>query len=441
MGSWSFSQIHVDAGESNEKIIRQFMECYFSEKTYFEDMWEAEVGVIYPIFECLPGIGFRFESGIGVDENDAEQLFYLVNKIVPNTYVYCEFGDDDEYGFPERNEIILDPQKCRKIGGSYNFWWNIFYDEEWADKDIEIDNIEDLETYKMEDKTEEPIYFTEFLDTDYLDKLLEIKEKSQEKGFTELSEAIENCFSIIIDGQYIGKRYSIKNAVIPDSVKRIADGVFSACSNLMSVTIPDSVTEIGSFAFRSCQSLTSVTMPANVTSIGKYAFEGCTSLGNITIPESVTEIGSHAFFCCTSLKKLTLFGCTVNSTLWNWDKVDPNEVKSMLASKDYSVKMDRPTKYMFVTQIFLNTAQPEAEAYIKKNAMKIIKWLIDADDYKTVKGLFESGNFVTKRNIMKFLDHSIAHTQNGGDMQIQAYIMDYKNEHFPDTDPLKNVKL
>ena len=256
------------------------------------------------------------------------------------------------------------------------------------------------------------------------------KEKSQEKGFTELSEAIENCFSIIIDGQYIGKRYSIKNAVIPDSVKRIADGVFSACSNLMSVTIPDSVTEIGSFAFRSCQSLTSVTMPANVTSIGKYAFEGCTSLGNITIPESVTEIGSHAFFCCTSLKKLTLFGCTVNSTLWNWDKVDPNEVKSMLASKDYSVKMDRPTKYMFVTQIFLNTAQPEAEAYIKKNAMKIIKWLIDADDYKTVKGLFESGKFVTKHNIMKFIDHSIAHTQSGGDIQLQAYIMDYKNEHF-----------
>ena len=102
----------------------------------------------------------------------------------------------------------------------------------------------------------------------------------------------------------------------------------------------------------------------------------------------------------------------------------------MLASKDYSVKMDRPTKYMFVTQIFLNTAQPEAEAYIKKNAMKIIKWLIDIEDYATMKGLFESGKFVTKRNIMKFVDHSIEHTQNGGDMQIQAYIMDYKNEHF-----------
>ena len=78
MGSWSFLQIHVDAGESNEKIIRQFMECYFSEETYYEDMWGAEAGVIYPIFEGLPGIGFRFRSGIGAGKNDAEKLFYLV---------------------------------------------------------------------------------------------------------------------------------------------------------------------------------------------------------------------------------------------------------------------------------------------------------------------------------------------------------------------------
>ena len=409
MGSWSFSQIHVDAGESNEKIIRQFMECYFSEETYDEDIWGAEGGVIYPEFEGPLGIGFRFKWGIGAGEYEAEELFYLVNKIIPNSYVYYDYDEGSSVSdFYSREEIIFDPQECKKIKGSY-------YDK-WEQGDDE--------------KSEELIHFTEYLDADDFDRLLEIKEKAEENRFTELTEAIENCFSIIIDGQYIGKRYSIKNAVIPDSVKRIADGVFSACSNLMSVTIPDSVTEIGSFAFRSCQSLTSVTMPANVTSIGKYAFEGCTSLGNITIPESVTEIGSHAFFCCTSLKKLTLFGCTVNSTLWNWDKVDPNEVKSMLASKDYSVKMDRPTKYMFVTQIFLNTAQPEAEAYIKKNAMKIIKWLIDIEDYATMKGLFESGKFVTKRNIMKFVDHSIEHTQNGGDMQIQAYIMDYKNEHF-----------
>ena len=131
----------------------------------------------------------------------------------------------------------------------------------------------------------------------------------------------------------------------------------------------------------------------------------------------------------------------MDSTLWNWDKVKISDVRSMLDKKEYNVTMDNPTKYMFVTQVFLNTAQPEAEAYIKKNALKIIKWLIDIDDYATVKGLFEFGKFVTKRNIMKFIDHSIAHTQSGGDMQIQAYIMDYKNEHFPDTDPFKNVKL
>ena len=303
---------------------------------------------------------------------------------------------------------------------------------------------------------------------------------------TEIGDhAFENCISLT-------------SVTIPDSVKKIGGGAFYGCESLASITIPDSVTQIGSGAFDCCTSLASITIPDSVTEIGNGAFDGCTSLASITIPDSVKKIGRSAFsgckslesidvkkgnlkyssidgilydssgkkliLCpqgrkaavipdsvkkidneafsgCESLKKLTIFGCTVDNTRWNWDKVQIPDVRSMLDKKEYNVTMDHPTKYMFVTQVFLNTAQPEAEAYIKKNALKIIKWLIDADDYKTVKGLFESGKFVTKRNIMKFVDHSIEHTQNGGDMQIQAYIMDYKNKHFPDTDPLKNVKL
>ena len=38
----------------------------------------------------------------------------------------------------------------------------------------------------------------------------------------------------------------------------------------------------------------------------------------------------------------------------------------MLDKKDYNVKMDAPTKYMFVTQVFIKKNQPEAEEYIKK---------------------------------------------------------------------------
>ena len=113
----------------------------------------------------------------------------------------------------------------------------------------------------------------------------------------------------------------------------------------------------------------------------------------------------------------------------------------MLNDKNYAVKMDHPTKFQFVAQVFLKDRQPEAEAYIKKNITKILTYFINIDDYATVKGLLESGKFVTKRNIMKFIDYAIEHTQNGGDMQIQVLLMNYKNDNFPDMDPLKSIKF
>ena len=121
--------------------------------------------------------------------------------------------------------------------------------------------------------------------------------------------------------------------------------------------------------------------------------------------------------------------------------MEPSDVQSMLNDKNYAVKMDHPTKFQFVAQVFLKDRQPEAEAYIKKNISKILPYFINIDDYATVKGLLESGKFVTKRNIMKFIDYAIEHTQNGGDMQIQVLLMNYKNDNFPDMDPLKSIKF
>ena len=39
---------------------------------------------------------------------------------------------------------------------------------------------------------------------------------------------------------------------------------------------------------------------------------------------------------------------------------------------------------------------------------------------------------------MKFIDYAIEHTQKSGDMQIQVLLMNYKNEHFPNMDPMKD---
>ncbi len=128
---------------------------------------------------------------------------------------------------------------------------------------------------------------------------------------------------------------------IPGTVTTIADGGFSYCSAITSVTIPEGVVNIGSNAFYSCSALTSVNIPASVILIGSSAFTDCPSLnainvapsnamfasvdgilynkgvtnlmlcpggkaGSITIPASVTSIANYAFEYCESITSVTI---------------------------------------------------------------------------------------------------------------------------------------
>lgn len=142
--------------------------------------------------------------------------------------------------------------------------------------------------------------------------------------------------------------YVTGNVVIPSSVTfnsntyyvtSLANGAFSGCTNLASVTIPASVTSIGSTVFMSCSGLTTVNFNAtnctsmgsssspvffsctnfstlnigsNVTTIPSYAFYGCRGLTSVTIPDSVTSIGTCAFYNCIGLTSVT-FGNSLTS--------------------------------------------------------------------------------------------------------------------------------
>ena len=96
------------------------------------------------------------------------------------------------------------------------------------------------------------------------------------------------------------------------------------------------------------------------------------------------------------------------------------------------LKIEFSAKAQFAVQVFLKDRQPEAEAYIKKTISKILPFFIDIDDYDTVKGLLESGKFVTKKNIMKFINHAAEQAQSSGNIQIHTMLQKYKNEKFPD---------
>ena len=70
----------------------------------------------------------------------------------------------------------------------------------------------------------------------------------------------------------------------------------------------------------------------------------------------------------------------------------------------------------------------------------ILKYAIKANKYILVKEIINRKNIVTEENIMDLIDYAIENTQNGGDMQIQVLLMNYKHEHFPHMDPMKDFQ-
>lgn len=93
----------------------------------------------------------------------------------------------------------------------------------------------------------------------------------------------------------------IQNAVIPPCVSSIANGAFSGCDMLCSVTIDPSVTKIGARAFENCVSLESVCIPDSVTDVGEKAFFGCRNLKNVMLSERMNGLRANTFSGCAGL--------------------------------------------------------------------------------------------------------------------------------------------
>ena len=135
---------------------------------------------------------------------------------------------------------------------------------------------------------------------------------------------------------YWGASARIKTITIPNTVKKIENGVFKNCRNLREIVIPSSVIQLGQAVFSGCSNLSSILLSDNIKSIGQNAFSGCSHLTEIKLPAGLKKITQYMFFDCPNLLSLTIpegvtdIQCTAFENDTNLSKVViPNSVKNI----------------------------------------------------------------------------------------------------------------
>lgn len=244
------------------------------------------------------------------------------------------------------------------------------------------------------------------------------------------------------------------NITIPNGITSIGDFAFYNCSSIESVVISNTVTEIGECAFRSCTSLKSVKISDSVVIINNGAFEYCSSLVSIIIPDSVIIIGEGVFRGCSnfsfiaignSVKKIgngAFLGCStftpiIKGMAFKANKKsftnDYNEAVKMLQTKDFSVKLYTPLKTVFVVGFYLETGDTAAESFIKRGITRIMKFLIDENNFDAIMDLLETEKFVNAKNIDTFIEYAYEQFNT----ELEYVFRNYKRNNINCNDKLK----
>lgn len=108
---------------------------------------------------------------------------------------------------------------------------------------------------------------------------------------------------------YANQMITIKNLIIPNSIKSIGTGAFEAVSYLDNVTWPASVPVIPKNCF-ALSSLKSINIPEGITTIDNKAFKFC-ELQHISLPQSLKSICLGAFSNCPHLKDIQFANGTI----------------------------------------------------------------------------------------------------------------------------------
>ncbi len=107
--------------------------------------------------------------------------------------------------------------------------------------------------------------------------------------------------------RYKGNMPSFYEASVREGTKVLADGAFSSCGTLQSITVPEGVEQIGTSTFFECVGLKTVKLPDSLRTVGTMAFSGCRELEELELKQNVSIIEDGAFTGCSRLKRIVFF--------------------------------------------------------------------------------------------------------------------------------------
>ena len=96
----------------------------------------------------------------------------------------------------------------------------------------------------------------------------------------------------------------------------------------------------------------------------------------------------------------------------------------MLRTKDFSHRFSYDVKTRVILDYFLDTGDEDVKEYVKKNFIKTMKMFIEDGDIERINQIIDKTEFVTKRNIDKFLTTAIDSKQQ----EIFITLTNYKNK-------------
>lgn len=119
-------------------------------------------------------------------------------------------------------------------------------------------------------------------------------------------ECKKSDFCIDDAGELVCYKGTSTKVIIPESVKKIACGVFCGHSEIQEISFSKKITHIDDYAFYGCTGIKEVILPESLNTLGRLAFGNCENLKKIYIGSSVSNIMELSFCGCYSLKNIEI---------------------------------------------------------------------------------------------------------------------------------------